>query len=151
MCNHVHLLLTPEEDGGPAMLMKQVDQRYSQSFNRRRQRSGTLWEGRYYASAVDSDTYVLACYRYIEQNPMRAGIVSQPSEYRWSSHRENLGLEHPLFVVPHASFLALATPKRDAASVYRDLFEQPLDPTVLATIREARGVSRVPDRGLTRV
>ncbi len=151
MRNHVHLLLTPKDAAGPATLMKQVDQRYSQSFNRSRNRTGTLWEGRYHASMVDSDAYVLACYRYIELNPVRAGIASHPGEYRWTSHRANLGLERSPLLVPHVSFLALATPNRDAAAVYRELFDQPLDPTVVAAIRNARTASPVPDRGLTRV
>ena len=89
MTNHVHLLLTPREPTGCAQLMKHVAQRYSKRLNTRHGRTGTLWEGRFHSGLVASERYALACYRYIELNPVRAGLVNHPAEYRWSSYAAN--------------------------------------------------------------
>src|SRR5262245_51438159 len=86
MTNHVHLLVTPETPESCALMMKNLGQRYVQTVNRRLERSGTLWEGRFKSGIVQSDGYVLACYRYIELNPVRAGMVKDPAQYRWSSY-----------------------------------------------------------------
>src|SRR5688572_9638970 len=91
MTSHVHLLLTPDRADSCARLMRSLGQRYVQYFNRRYQRSGTLWEGRFRSCIVDTAPYVMACHRYIELNPVRAGMVSDPAGYRWSSHHGNAG------------------------------------------------------------
>lgn len=90
MTNHVHLLLAPTHAAGIALLMKRVAGRYTRYYNRQSNRTGTLWEGRYRSSLVDRDQYLLACCRYIELNPVRAGIVADPSQYPWSSCRRRL-------------------------------------------------------------
>ena len=87
MTNHVHLLLTPSENGSPARLMQSLGRRYVQYINRFYRRSGSLWEGRYKSSVVQAEDYLLACQRYIELNPVRAGMVNDPGQYRWSSYR----------------------------------------------------------------
>ena len=84
MTNHVHLLVTPERADSAALTMKHLGQRYVHYINRAYKRSGTLWEGRFRSCLAQSEDYVLACYRYIELNPVRAGIVRHPREYRWS-------------------------------------------------------------------
>lgn len=89
MTNHVHLLVTPHRKEAVPRFMQHIGRRYVQYFNFRYRRSGTLWEGRYKASLVDTEAYVLKCYRYIEMNPVRAGMVRGPSDYRWSRHRHN--------------------------------------------------------------
>jgi putative transposase len=89
MTNHVHLLLTPRQADGSALLMKHRGQRYVQHVNRSYQRRGTLWEGRFRSCLVDSEHYLLACYRTIELNPHRAGMVNHPRLYRWLSYRIN--------------------------------------------------------------
>ena len=89
MTNHVHLLLTPHAADACALLMKYLSQCYVQRVNKRTGRSGTLWEGRFRSCLVASEHYVLACYRYIELNPVRAGLVSHPAEYPWSSYAAN--------------------------------------------------------------
>ena len=105
MTNHVHLLVTPGETGAISRFMQHVGRRYVQHFNFLYQRSGTLWEGRYKSSLVDAENYLLTCYRYIEMNPVRAAMVREPVEYRWSSHRAN-ALGHPDSVLtPHALYL----------------------------------------------
>lgn len=91
MPNHVHLLLTPGSPDSCTGLMRDLGQRYVQYFNRRHRRSGTLWEGRFRSCVAESARYVLACYRYIELNPVRAGLVSDPRAYPWSSFRANVG------------------------------------------------------------
>ena len=89
MTNHVHLLLTPHTPDACARLMKNLGQCYVQGVNQRLRRTGTLWEGRFHSCLVTAERYVLACYRYIELNPVRAGMVAAPGEYRWSSYRAN--------------------------------------------------------------
>ena len=107
MSNHVHLLLTPQTAGAASRLMQHLGRRYVRYFNDAHVRSGTLWEGRFHASLVGDDAYVLACYRYIELNPVRAGMVDHPARYRWSSYACNaLGMRAGE-VVPHATYIAL--------------------------------------------
>nr|WP_305908179.1 transposase [Methylomarinum sp. Ch1-1]MDP4520991.1 transposase [Methylomarinum sp. Ch1-1] len=89
MTNHVHLLITPYVGNGISKVMQSVGRYYVQYFNRRYQRTGTLWEGRYKATLLNSDQYFLVCSRYIELNPVRAGMVKSPEDYRWSSYRGN--------------------------------------------------------------
>src|SRR5687767_12492865 len=91
MSNHVHVLVTADDPRGISSLMKAVAQHYAQCVNRTRRRTGALWEGRFKSSVVADDAYVLACCRYIELNPVRAGLVAQPGDYTWSSHRANAG------------------------------------------------------------
>lgn len=137
MTNHVHLLLTPSADDSCARLMRNLGQRYVQYFNRRYDRRGTLWEGRFHSCLVESAEYVLACYRYIERNPVRANMVASADAYLWSSHNGNAGRVPNKLLTPHVEYLALS--ERDAArpSAYRGLFEQADDPAFLAAIREA--------------
>ncbi len=135
MSNHVHLLATPAHDGGIGRLMQSVGVRYVHWFNRRYGRTGTLWEGRYRASVIEADRYLLACHRYIELNPVRAGLVTQPDAYRWSSHRANAGGAPDALLEEHAVYLALGdTPARRRAA-YRELFQQPVAWLALARIR----------------
>jgi putative transposase len=89
MTNHLHLLMTPETERGPSSLMKGLGQRYVQHINRTDRRTGTLFEGRFRSSVIEADTYLLACQRYIELNPVRAGMVQAPGDYPWSSYRGN--------------------------------------------------------------
>jgi hypothetical protein len=89
MTNHVHLLLTPARTDSVGLLMKHLGQRYVQYINRSYRRSGTLWEGRFRSCLAQSEDYVLACYRYIELNPVRANMVAHPRDYRFSSYRAN--------------------------------------------------------------
>lgn len=89
MTNHVHLLLTPEKEESASLLMKHLGQRYVQYINRTYKRSGTLWEGWFRSCLTQDEAYVLACYRYIELNPVRTNMVSHPRHYRWSSYHVN--------------------------------------------------------------
>lgn len=137
MSNHVHLLMSPASTSSVAGTIQSVGRSYVQVFNRRYERTGTLWEGRYRATLVDSDSYLLACMRYVELNPVRAGIVSEPSRFRWSSYRHNaMGVGDDL-VTPHPVWVNLAGVDRDRRNAYRQLFEHPLSPCTLDKIRDA--------------
>ena len=135
MTNHVHLLLTPEKVESASLLMKHLGQRYVQYINRTYKRSGTLWEGRFRSCLRQSEEYVLACYRYIDPNPVRAGMVQQPGEYRWSSHGANaLGQQDDL-ITPHQQYLQIAGGGESRREGYRGLFNAHLEPETLDEIR----------------
>ena len=137
MTNHVHLLITPHHTGAIGKVMQMLGRYYVQYFNRQYQRTGTLWEGRYKATLLDSDQYLLVCSRYIELNPVRAGMVSHPSDYPWSSYAFNaLGQENVL-LTPHPLYLALGRDETKRQDVYRALFEHHVPGSVLKEIREA--------------
>jgi putative transposase len=137
MTNHVHLLLSAGRAEGAGALMKALGQRYVQYVNRKYRRSGSLWEGRFRSSLTQEDCYLLACQRYIELNPVRAGIVEHPGEYRWSSYRANAeGEENPL-LTPHETFLALGGDAESRQAAYRELFRKELEPGMVDRIREA--------------
>jgi len=135
MTNHVHLLVTPRDAAGPSRLMKDLNQRYAQHFNRSHVRTGTLWEGRFRSHVVDSETYLFTCQRYIESNPIRAGMVAAPWQYPWSSHRANAGLEASLVVTPHAAFHALGMTEPERQEHYRALFSHAPSASELEAIR----------------
>lgn len=137
MTNHVHLLLTPRNAGAPSLLMKHLGQRYVQYVNRSYGRTGTLWEGRFRSSIVDRQDYLLRCYRYIEMNPVRAGLVMHPGQYPWSSYGSNAeGKPSPL-LTPHEEFLFLGRSEADRHAAYRGLFEYRIDAEQLREIRSA--------------
>jgi putative transposase len=117
MDNHFHLLLTPEDSEGLPKMMQALGRAYVRYFNTRHGRTGTLWEGRYRSSLIDSEQYLLSCMAYIDLNPVRAGMVSDPAHHPWSSHRHLIGLSRDKLVTPHALFWSLGnTPfAREAA------------------------------------
>jgi putative transposase len=122
MSNHVHLLLTTDGATGCALLMKSVGQLYAQYINKTYSRSGYLWQGRFKSCLVQSEDYVLACYRYIELNPVRAGLVRRPDEYPWSSYHTNAKGEGTELLTPHDEYLTLGRTPAERQAVYRDLF-----------------------------
>jgi len=119
MTNHVHLLLTPAHSEGPSMMMKQLGQRYVQYVNRTYGRSGTLWEGRFKSCLAQSDGYLLVCSRYIELNPVRAGMVDLPGQYRWSSFSHNGDGKTDAVISPHPHYLALGATPAARSRAYR--------------------------------
>lgn len=120
MGNHVHLLITPSTAEGLAPAMRQCGQNYVQYFNKRHVRSGTLLEGRFKSCLVDSDGYLLMVHRYIELNPVRAAMVAFPEEYRWSSVRVYLGLEHNPMLTPHPCYTFLGQTAEARANAYSE-------------------------------
>lgn len=107
MPNHVHLLATPETSDGVPPMMQALGRHYVRYFNRRHARSGTLWEGRFRSALIEPDPYLLAAMAYIERNPVRAGLVAAPTDYRWSSHAHHVGQRSDPLVRPHALYWAL--------------------------------------------
>jgi putative transposase len=137
MVNHVHLLVSPSEPEAISWFMKSVAQDHAQYINRTRSRTGALWENRYYSSIVDSDRYFLACHRYIELNPVRAGLAAAPASYAWSSFRMNAcGIDNPI-IREHEIYLGLGRDASARRSTYRALFEQPQREDEINTIRLA--------------
>tara|TARA_R110002072_G_scaffold118428_1_gene250044 strand:- start:4639 stop:5325 length:687 start_codon:yes stop_codon:yes gene_type:complete len=137
MTNHVHLLVTPTSSDGVSAMMQALGRRYVQYFNYQYQRSGTLWEGRFKSSLVQTETYLLQCYRYIELNPIRADMVHDPSEYFWSSYRCNaLGINTEL-CKPHEEYLRLGTNKKERLSAYKSMFKAHVDDELLEQIRSS--------------
>lgn len=121
MTNHVHLLVTPSSAGAVGRMMQSLGRRYVRYVNDSIGRTGTLWEGRYKSSLVDSERYVMACYRYIELNPVRAAIVSATADYRWSSFTANgVGGADPL-VSAHEVYLRLGANAAERCSRYSEL------------------------------
>ncbi len=137
MTNHVHLLITPTTNFAISAMMQALGRRYVYYVNHHYRRTGTLWEGRFKASLIDSEAYLLTCMRYIEMNPVRADMVAHPGEYRWSSYAGNAqGRVAPLLSY-HALYLALGKDDAERQHAYRELFRQHMDDESLHEIREA--------------
>ena len=137
MTNHVHLLLSADDSAAPGAMMKALGQRYVQYVNRVYRRSGTLWEGRYRSCLAQDETYLLICQRYIELNPVRAGMVEHPGEYRWSSYRANAQGEMSRLLSHHPVYLSLGSDETERQANYRELFRHELEPGVVDAIRGA--------------
>ena len=115
--NHFHMLLTPPSDGAMSLMMQSVGRSYVRYFNKRHSRSGTLWEGRYKSSLIDSEAYLLTCMAYIDLNPVRAGVAESAEDFGWSSYKHLVGQNIDKLVTPHALYWGLGnTPfAREAA------------------------------------
>ena len=137
MTNHVHLLVTPARAEGIGRLMQSLGRRYVGHVNRRYGRTGTLWEGRFKSTIVDAEGYVMACYRYIEANPLRAKMAASAGDYPWSSHGRNaLGRPDPL-VSDHEAYASLAPAPEARRQVYREMFAAGLSEELLHTLRDS--------------
>lgn len=121
MDNHLHLLATPETVDGLPKLMQSVGRRYVRYFNDRHRRTGTLWEGRYRSTVIESERYLLACMVYIDLNPVRAGLVEHARDYPWSSHAHCVGLRQDRLVTPHPLFWALGNTPFAREAAYAEL------------------------------
>ncbi len=137
MTNHVHLLVTPREESGVSWMMKELGQHYVQDFNRANRRTGTLWEGRFRSSVIDSKQYLFTCHRYIELNPVRAAMVRHPGDYEWSSYRTNAVGAPSDVVTPHALYVALGQSEEERRRAYSKMFGSLLREDDLRAIREA--------------
>jgi putative transposase len=119
MDNHVHLLVSPGEGAALSRLMQRLGTWYTGWFNHRHGRTGALWEGRFRSSLVEADAYLLACMRYIECNPVRAGMVEQAEDFRWSSARHHVGsLSDPL-VSDHSLYWSLGNTPFEREATYK--------------------------------
>ena len=142
MGNHIHLLLTPGDPLAISRAMHSASRRYAGYFNHRYERTGTLWEGRFHASLVKTDHYFLGCHRYIDQNPVRAGLVRVPELHPWSSHRfYAFGEANPL-ITPHGAIALLGESELSRRYAYQALCSRPLDDGELDIIRKASRAGR---------
>lgn len=137
MTNHIHLLATPKAETSLGKTMQSLGRKYVQYFNYTYRRSGTLWEGRYRATVVDAERYLLTCLRYIELNPVRAGVVGHLREHRWSSYRAHAEGSTDELVSPHALYMRLGATAGERQSAYRQLFRTQLAKADIGAIREA--------------
>jgi putative transposase len=137
MTNHVHLLVTPKRDGGVSLLMQDLGRRYVRTVNEAQTRTGTLWEGRFKSNLIDSETYLLACHRYIELNPVRAGSVAHPEDYPWSSHRHYASGETSQLISEHAVFLRLGKTPEQRSSEFLAMFQGSQSDHELSALRHS--------------
>lgn len=126
MDDHVHLLLTPPSAEALSRMLQALGRRYVAAFNRRHGRTGTLWDGRYRATVIEIDPWLLTCARYIEQNPVRSGLVAQAADWRWSSAAHHLGQQRCAFLADAAPFWALGNTPFEREGVWRRLLEEPV-------------------------
>lgn len=137
MTNHVHLLTTPAHEDSLPKTLQSVGRRYVQYFNYTHRRSGTLWEGRYRATLVEAERYLLTCMRYIEMNPVRAAMVEHPADYPWSSYRANAQGDPNTLVTPHELYRRLDRSDEQRHSEYRQLFRAQIPKGDLDAIRQS--------------
>jgi putative transposase len=142
MTNHVHLLLTPRKAAAVPKLIISLGRRYVQYVNRTYRRTGTLWDSRYKSSLIQAETYLLACQRYIELNPVRAAMVDDPAHYRWSSYRANGVGQADSRLTAHPIYLGLASTDNARQAAYRALFRPQLDQVAVDDIRLALNQSQ---------
>lgn len=136
MTNHVHLLVTPEREKSLPLMMQAMGRNYVQRLNVRYGRTGTLWEGRYKASLVQDSRYLLTCQRYIELNPVRAGMVAGPGEYPYSSYACHAVGSDDATITAHACYLELAVDALARQRAYRRLFHNMIEEKSLSRIRK---------------
>lgn len=137
MTNHVHLLATPAQPGAVALMLQDLGRKYVRVINTIHERTGTLWEGRYRSSLVADERYLMACHRYIELNPVRAGIVDDPADYPWSSHAHYALGRTDSMITEHPAYLALGMSPEDRRRAFRLLFHETLEEATLTHIRDA--------------
>jgi putative transposase len=142
MTNHIHLLITPTEPAAIARVIQWVSRSYVPQFNEAAGRTGTLWDGRYRGTVIDSERYLLACYRYIELNPVRAGMVEDPADYLWSSYSANAYGRMDSLVTPHSVYEALGNDPAATRGAYRALCAEEIAEKTLRDLRAATRTGR---------
>lgn len=136
MTNHIHFLVTSQMNDGISQAMRQVGSRYAQYFNKKYRRTGTLWEGRHKSSLIQTEKYLLTCYRYIELNPVRANMVQQPEEYKWTSYHANAWGDES-WITHHEEYLRLSNDSQNRCFMYRELFRNQINSDYLHKLRKA--------------
>ena len=139
MSNHLHLLASPSDLIGLGRMMQWIGRHSVPYFNHKYQRSGTLWQGRYKTAVIDSERYFLTCSRYIELNPVRAGMVAGPADYQWSSYQQHIGMRTDALVTDHPLYWALGNTPFEREATYKSLAEQALTQDELDKMRKSAG------------
>jgi putative transposase len=137
MPDHVHILATPGNTDSISRTTQSIGRNYVQYFNECYSGSGTLWEGRYRATVVESRQYLLACSRYIELNPVRNGLVSKPTDYRWSSYAHNALGKVDEMITAHKQYQQLGDDDKSRVKAYRAMFKQNLSAEMVQEITDA--------------
>ena len=137
MSNHFHLLVTPQSSDGLPQMMQAVGRRYVRYFNDSQQRSGTLWEGRYRSTLIQTDRYLLACMAYIDLNPVRAGLVVQAADYPWTSHGHYIGRQMDKLITPHPLVWALGNTPFAREAAYAELVQAGINPVHQSALTQA--------------
>lgn len=141
MDNHFHLLLTPPDAPSLSRMMQSLGRRYVGAHNALHGRTGTLWEGRFKCSPIDTETYFLACLRYVELNPVRAGICATAQEHAWSSAQHHLGLRRDPLITEHALYWQLGNTPFERQQRHRESLEAGLSE------RQAVGITQAALKG----
>lgn len=136
MGNHVHLLATGQSKGIVSKVMHSVGLRYAGYFNRRHDRRGPLFQGRFWASVIETERYLFDAMRYIELNPVRAGLVDSPADFPWSSFAHNTGRSHHPEITPHEQYLGLGRTDADRWSKWADYVSEGVSQDQLERIRK---------------
>lgn len=141
MQNHIHLLASPSDANGMSRMMQWVGRQYVPYFNKKYGRTGTLWEGRFRATVIDSERYFLACSRYIELNPVRSGLVSDATDYQWSSYAHHAGIKSDPMITDHALYWSLGNTPFDREIAYRAIVSEgaPIDEVEAITAATIKG------------
>jgi putative transposase len=137
MTNHFHLAVTASRGDSIPRMMQSLGRRYVGYINRALRRTGTLWEGRYKSTVLDSESYLLACLRYIEANPLRAGMVARPEDHPWSSYGGNALGRSDMLLTPHETYRALGSAPLERQAAYRALFAEGLNREQLDALRDS--------------
>lgn len=148
MTNHVHLILEPRTDGSAiSRLMRRISARQGRRVNRLERRTGTLWSGRFKCSVIDTDRYLMACLRYVELNPVRAGMVSRPEDYRWSSYTQQAGICDEIWIDTHPLAQYSRATVADRHSEYREFVKAGVPTQEMVVIRNAVGRNQLTGGG----
>lgn len=135
MTNHIHFLVTPQVRQGVSQMMQHIGRRYVPYINHTYGTSGSIWEGRFKASLIHDEEYLFTCMRYIELNPVRANMISNPGQYRWSSFRHNAQGKENKLITPHALYQRLGKVKYERCEAYKALFKAHIELDDLKDIR----------------
>lgn len=137
MSNHFHLLATPHTADGLPKMMQAVGRSYVRYFNDAQKRTGTLWEGRYKSTLIQTDRYLLTCMAYIDLNPVRAGLVAQPQDYPWSSYLHYFGVRADRLITPHALYWELGNTPFAREAAYAKLVQSGINPVQEVALTQA--------------
>jgi len=144
--NHFHLLLTPPSEEAMSLMMQSVGRSYVRYFHKRHSRSGTLWEGRYKSSVIDSEAYLLTCMAYIDLNPVRAGVVELADEFNWSSYKHLIGQKIDKLLTPHALYWGLGNTPFSREAAYAKFVQSGLSASIQKDLTESVLKGRVVGR-----
>ena len=141
--NSIQIIATPRIDKGISSMMQSLGRRYVQYVNHRYKRSGTLWEGRYKSSLIDSENYLLTCYRYVELRPLHLGLVENLEEYPWSSYHHHCGEKKDWLIQDHRLFNALGDKDDERCNAYSSSFRYRFDRRMIDFIAETVNMGQV--------